>query len=636
MRKRRLAAMNPVRQPVPALRIALVGKRDLGPNSSALETGLRQLFAAIDEALEASPRSGTMESVSIYAEGRAQLNLISGLADGADQLASAIFLDNGKPDLADRSIAVILPCAAAPYLVASPMRDAGRFAHLLRSASYVVELDGDRGTALEGEHPAADAARIAAFRAQAEVLLRHADMLLAIDDTNPGSGGGTLETTRRALTLGLPVIRFVVGSADPSILRAPDDLEAEDLPTADVSAIAGLVRELVYPRQPHSAEHAAYDAELIDEYFHAAPLRSRWRQRLSRLVEGRPLHEAVVAEEDHAAPPLQPYLARADALNRHYARLYRGTFVLGYGLAVFAVCLAVLALIVILRNPSAHSPDYLAWWGLLGLGLGKLATVIWIQRAAVTANRRRWSERAADYRYLAEGLRTMAYLPSAGSFRPPGALSAPFATRVVAQGNVERLLHALVRQATPDMMTPPEAPGVPLRPDPDAALASIRKGWIGGQIRYHRHNAAVMANMSRRLERLANRLSLAVVVIVALDLALLVADGLHLLPYDFAEIVHKAAPWLLFLAAILPAAVASVNGIRFQSECARLADRSERMVSILEALEERATRLADKAGASGRRVRTVDVLRLGEDVARITLDEVADWSALYAKEMVEP
>ena len=29
-------------------------------------------------------------------------------------------------------------------------------------------------------------------------------------------------------------------------------------------------------------------------------------------------------------------------------------------------------------------------------------------------------------------------------------------------------------------------------------------------------------------------------------------------------------------------------------------------------------------------------LRLGEDVARITLDEVAEWSALYAKELVEP
>jgi hypothetical protein len=33
--------------------------------------------------------------------------------------------------------------------------------------------------------------------------------------------------------------------------------------------------------------------------------------------------------------------------------------------------------------------------------------------------------------------------------------------------------------------------------------------------------------------------------------------------------------------------------------------------------------------------RLVDAVRLGDDVARLTIDEVAEWSAIYGKEFVE-
>ena len=86
---------------------------------------------------------------------------------------------------------------------------------------------------------------------------------------------------------------------------------------------------------------------------------------------------------------------------------------------------------------------------------------------------------------------------------------------------------------------------------------------------------------------------------------------------------------LIALAAILPAAVASLNGVQFQSECSRLADRSEHMVNQLRQLE-------DKAGlARLRPVRILDALRLGEDIAQTTIDEVAEWSAIYGKDFIE-
>ena len=36
-----------------------------------------------------------------------------------------------------------------------------------------------------------------------------------------------------------------------------------------------------------------------------------------------------------------------------------------------------------------------------------------------------------------------------------------------------------------------------------------------------------------------------------------------------------------------------------------------------------------------RPVGLVDAMRLGDDVAKLTIDEVAEWSALYGKDFVE-
>ncbi len=237
----------------------------------------------------------------------------------------------------------------------------------------------------------------------------------------------------------------------------------------------------------------------------------------------------------------------------------------------------------------------------------------------------------------------MAYLPQTGSLRPPQPLSLPFATRVATQSAVARLFQALIRPLSPLDAEPFRAGKNVIRPDPAQALATIRDDWIGKQIAYHRANAATMGAMSRSLERIGKWLGRAVIGVVALDLVLL-ALGIFALSEGLSHFVQVAAPWLLFLAAILPAAVASLNGVRFQSECGRLADRSERMITVLTDLDRRAEtwQAADPSipptGGTlrGSPVQVIDIIRLAEDVARIMLDEVADWSALYAKEMVEP
>jgi hypothetical protein len=100
----------------------------------------------------------------------------------------------------------------------------------------------------------------------------------------------------------------------------------------------------------------------------------------------------------------------------------------------------------------------------------------------------------------------------------------------------------------------------------------------------------------------------------------------------------------------LPAIVASLNGINFQSECYRLAERSAVMRVILggkpntpliggrlqdtKALSKRID-IVSQAKASDPCAWSVEVLHLSEKIATDLVQEVAEWSVLYAKEVVE-
>jgi hypothetical protein len=112
---------------------------------------------------------------------------------------------------------------------------------------------------------------------------------------------------------------------------------------------------------------------------------------------------------------------------------------------------------------------------------------------------------------------------------------------------------------------------------------------------------------------------------------------------------------LILLTAVLPTAVAAVNGLRFQTECLRLAQRSAIVRTILggepddplsedppltggrwkEAADlaqriEQAKKSTDDVAAW-----SLDVLLLAERIADDFVREVAEWSVLYAKEVPE-
>ena len=137
---------------------------------------------------------------------------------------------------------------------------------------------------------------------------------------------------------------------------------------------------------------------------------------------------------------------------------------------------------------------------------------------------------------------------------------------------------------------------------------------------------------------------------VAVDLVLVGSEVIHQLPDAWEPAVKSATPWLIFISAVLPAVIAAMGGIRFQSECQRLAERSGVMRVILGGrttvqpggrwvlADALACRIATAQAAPGTDPGSWshDALRLAERTATDFVQEAAEWSVLYASEVSDP
>lgn len=626
----------PLPKPVLSLTIAVAGRRTLGAHGLRLQTNLGYILAAAAKRLDQLRSNGNGVGKRFDTGVPARLTLVTGLADGADQLASRIFLDEAasRPGV-EHLVGAILPCNREDFIANSKVECRDQFERLAAAAGFIVELDGNMPPREDGN----EASRREAFKAQSEVLLRNADILVAIDDeTTAGRVGGTQETIRAALELALPVI-LVNPAGDVRLPRTRFNFE--DAPALDDAVIEGAVSTLVgdligigAPADPD------YVDTLIGEYFEGESPRRAQGLQVQGAVPATPWVIRVWTWFERqfkpaGVPPAAggstawDYRLRASALNSYYARLYRGSILVGYGLAVGAVGLAVVSLIILLSAHAELTPSHGAWWALLGLALLKLAALWLILVLVGNANKQRMAERAADYRYLSERLRVMTFLPRLGGLRAPPNPSLPYSTRVASQGVLDHIFRSITRQLRP-LEAIGEAEGKVIRLNAASALDLIERQWLQGQVAYHDQNRRTLMAISHWLERWGRRLNMFVIGVVAIDLLILVLGGFHLLPERVTNLLHDPiAPLLVGLTAILPAAVAGLNGVRFQTECARLADRSERMSAEL-------TRLCAlcRPGVAGS-PRLIEVLHVAEDVARLTLDEVADWSGTYGRELLE-
>jgi hypothetical protein len=667
------------------LRVGVAGAiRLTDGHRAALHDTLADVYRVIVKRLEAlAPGLGTgarPDICSYYgsdgADARPVLRVVSGLADGSDQIAfeSALSVeDEARRDKTragaqtDFELVAVLPCDAASFRDNSEVKHKDAFNALLERCAYVIELDG-RCVPHPSPHSTPDRLvterRNRAFRVQASVLLRQCDLLIAAADLDAQAGiGGTRDTMASAVALGIPVV-FVSaapakGDARVSVVTRPVDLErtGEAPATPWEPSVEQLVtRILADPRSARAGPYARdgsevgaaqldlAEAELLDEFFDGGERHARVRPRLWSMFVRR-FRRLTASGADAVVQPFGAYRDRAAALSAHYTGLYRGAFLVNYTLAAMAVALAVATLVYMLVLARHRAPDAAGVEVLLAIAGVELSVLVAIFVNTHHGNNHHWNSKAVDFRYLAERLRSMYYLAPMASQRLAAPRVARYAATALRQSVVEWLLQAVIREAPPGtgmVSTRPNPNGSTVaRSDVERALAGVSEHWLASQIAYHRATSHTQLHMHRWIQRWVWRLNVAVIIIVSMDLALILAR-LTGLRSGWVEAGHSYGPALVFLAAVLPAAVASLNSIRFQSECLRIAERSAVMVEMLDGwraecdvLRTRMRGAREHGGDRDPGAWTLEAVELGEACAQMTSDEVAEWSVLYSRDLLE-
>ncbi|MCB0780723.1 MAG: hypothetical protein KDC03_14575, partial [Flavobacteriales bacterium] len=215
-----------VTPPILTLRIGFAGNRNLPADLTPLQGALDTVFSICAQHLAAVPQVASnlqngKEVASYYAVGPPLLRLVTGLAKGADTEA-AHALGRLQNKQVRTELAAVLGCDVTAYHDSRDPQHQPEFRKQLAACSYVLTLDGSYVAGVPG-----DAQRARLYRAQADMLLRHTDILVAVADPDAATKpGGTLETVRKALAFELPVVFIHSSTGGITLIRPGSDLTA--------------------------------------------------------------------------------------------------------------------------------------------------------------------------------------------------------------------------------------------------------------------------------------------------------------------------------------------------------------------------------------------------------------------------
>lgn len=358
---------------------------------SVAVTGHRDLVEAERPALRKRVRWLLEHLVSEYPD--LQVEVLSGLADGADQLVAQEALELSLP------LVAVLPLPAEEYR--RDFDDPGTFEALLaRSRPVVLPL-------LDGPDPAEDEAARARHYAQLGVFLsNHCQVLLALWDGKPdGPVGGTASVVHYHLTGLMP--GFDLEDDSPNLLaNNENDLAyhvvcSRERPggAPDPAVAPGESYWLTGTFGRQSGRHMPYDYDLMLDRLGEFS-RDLQRRATSLATEARGLLEdgpdlPVPSGAAHA----DRLYARADWMAVHYQKKFARGLLLSHGLAV------LMGIVFIVYSEFIEVwPLALAFMVLFAVGV----------LFHVVGERREWHRKYLDYRALAEGLRVQVYWNLAG------------------------------------------------------------------------------------------------------------------------------------------------------------------------------------------------------------------------------
>jgi hypothetical protein len=291
---------------------------------------------------------------------------------------------------------------------------------------------------------------------------------------------------------------------------------------------------------------------------------------------------------------LLPFYVWASELAKRNQKLYRraGSFV--YIFSAISVASVALATQIESLSLAAFSVEFFL--------LATILVIIWM------ANRKRTHKNWIENRYLAERVRSATFLAVCGGecstiYVPPyvGATDQSDDWVALAFNEIWR--------------------GVSARaPDDEKCrdyVAFIRRRWIRDQIKYHRSKWKRAERVSHLLERAGHWVFALAMIAALIHILLGLQHRWH------AQTLEKT---LTFLAIALPAAGASIGGIRAHREYSRLAKRSRNMTTNLKRLNRRLTS-----------VRDFDELNyLLREVEEFMMEEAQDWMMTMSFAKLEP
>ena len=542
------------------------------------------------------------DEVTIYNDEPPIIRVLSPLAEGADRIVARVALNKNF------DLQCPLPFFREVYENDFEESESVKEYHdLLDRASAVMELDGSNGSIEQ---------RGEAYESVGRMVSKQSDLMIAIWDGEKSSGrGGTGQIVGESLERGIPVV-WIDAKAPHDIKLLWSKVRGSD--KSPMAILADYLEEILCIEATYDV--GLWQAHFLEKSSHWILLGAFYTGFSNFLERGKPGKPNIRVRrpvqikkrewdrdwnhvpdfpqniKEDIEGKILPHEAWADFLARYYGDKYRGSFLMNYILAGFAVFFALLAFA--LGWTDISHPNYHQQWIW---SITEIVIVFTILINIYRGTSGRWHLQWLTYRLLAERLRQMRFLIPLGMVLPlirlPAHKEAGKEQFRYSWGN--RLFSAINREV-----------GLPTaRMEPDylrACLDFVKEVEIKGQIHYHVENAARYQRLSRHLH----------VIGYGLFWLTLFAAIMHLIYYG------PYAQWFVFITAVAPAFGAAAYGISSHGEFGRIANQSRAMSMHLETVLEDINNM-------GQILSTVNLQKLLESVSKIMLSELIDWDFLY-------
>lgn len=620
--------------PTLALRIGISGHRwreaHHGPherlakeNADAVRDAIRRVLQCIRETAYRVHN----ERIDLFRRDTPRLSLISALAEGADELAAEVAVEDDSGFVLDVVASYDFATYAARFAPGTPTRA------LWDKARARLILDGTilADEPASGELQARNEATLVESNRR---LVWNSDLVVAVWDELPARGeAGTARVIERARAEGLPIVH--IHSQHPHHVRVLDAAGSDLQESNPWKAIADVVERLLeLPEAPPAHGHEAVASQGrvkaiergVRDYMRESPpgavvrhLAVRIYQLAQWLLTGAGSLRAL-ADRDAAIPApwrtvspasdmsarraeiIDPAFRRADYYATAYGARHRSTFTTILFFAPFAVVCAWFG--------SSASEE-----AKLPYALAELSLLVILTTFFARSRRLRFHEKWLDYRLLAERLRHFGFLWPLGRTSPIIRVPTHALFTDPRPGWVNWWYRSVARETG--------LVSIELdRPTIGALAEQIDELLIRAQLAYNRHSHRVAHRAEHRLH-LAPWFPLSLALIASL---------LHVLEQlGVVHLTHEVAHALTSIGILGPAFGAALHGFASQAGFQEVGIRTDASAQQLERFQQRLTEIDLDAPLASQALGD-----LALSIADVMGEDLAGWRVDYLSRPVNP